>query len=165
MSMVFGLIMAFGLSGCSGSDATKAEPVLVDEFQADLKLDVSLKILDIEYTFDELLALETSSLRIFEPFDKADTEFTVIDFGQLLLDSGLSRNDNVVTIALNDYRYEDTVDNFISKRAFLALLENGEPIPVTDGGPVRIVFDKSSEYYGFLDAWNWSLSSIERAGE
>jgi hypothetical protein len=165
ISAVIAIALVLGLAGCTSSETTNAEPVLVDEFQAVLDVEVALKVLDMSYSFDDLTARETKSLKIFEPFDKADTEFTVIDFGQLLVDSGLSQEDRIVTIAINDYRYTDTVSNFMSKNAYLALLENNKPIPVTEGGPVRIVFDTSSEYYGFLDAWNWSLSSIERAGE
>jgi hypothetical protein len=162
---IIAIVITFGLAGCTSSETTTADPVLVDEFQAVLDVEVALKVLDMSYSIDDLTSRETRSLKIFEPFDKADTEFTVINFGQLLLDSGLSQEDRIVTIAINDYRYTDTVNNFISKDAFLAILENGKPIPVTEGGPVRIVFDPSSQYYGFLDAWNWSLSSIERAGE
>jgi hypothetical protein len=164
-STAMAVVLIFGLTGCTSSETTNAEPVLVDEFQADLNVEVTLKVLDVSYSFEDLISRKTSSLKIFEPFDKSDTEFTVIDFGELLLDSGLSQEERIVTIAINDYRYTDTVNNFIANNAYLALLENNEAIPVTEGGPVRIVFDTNSKYYGFLDAWNWSLSSIERAGE
>ena len=162
---LMGMALAFGLAGCATAEPVETATTLVDDFAAELSIETALTVLDSEYSIADLAARQTSSLEIFEPFDQADTEFTVINFGQLLLDSGFSQSDEVVTIALNDYRYTDTVANFVEEDAFLAILENGKPIPVSEGGPVRIVFDESSSYYSFLDAWNWSLSSIERSGE
>lgn len=160
-----GLALILGLAGCAAPEPTPTTSALIDDFEAELPIEVSLTVLDVDYSLEELAGRAARSLEIFEPFDQADTEFTVIDLGQLLLDSGLTETDEIVTVALNDYRYTDTVQAFIETGALLALYENGQPIPVSEGGPVRIVFDESSSYYGFLDAWNWSLSYITKSGE
>lgn len=151
----------FPLTGCASVQDDVSVAVLTDDFEAASTTDATLSVLGVSYSLDEITARGTSSLMILEPFAQANTEFTVIDFGSLLLDAGLLPADRIVTIALNDYRYVDTVENFIAQNAKLAILENGEPIPVAKGGPVRIVFPTSSDYYVFLDAWNWSLASIE----
>jgi hypothetical protein len=33
-------------------------------------------------------------------------------------------------------------------------------IPYDQGGPIRIIFGSKSTWAKYLDAWNWSLSSI-----
>jgi hypothetical protein len=43
----------------------------------------------------------------------------------------------------------------------LALSRDGEIIAMDQGGPIRIVFPNGQEYSDFLDAWNWSLRTIE----
>jgi len=163
--VLFSLVGVFGLSGCTTVQPTPSNSVLKDDFQAEVAVEVALRVLETDYSLEQLQSRGTSEIEIFEPFDQADTEFTVISFGQLLLDSGLEESDQIVTIALNDYRFTDSVENFVRKGALLALLENGQPIPISEGGPVRIVFTEDSEYYKFLDAWNWSLASIEISGE
>lgn len=66
----------------------------------------------------------------------------------------------IETIALNDYRYADTVGQWVDNDALLAVLRDGELIPMDQGGPIRIVFAEDSPAYELLDAWNWSLRSI-----
>lgn len=160
-----GLAGVLGLSGCTSVQPAPSNSVLKDDFQVEVAVEVALRVLETDYSLEQLQSRGTSSIKIFEPFDQAETEFTVISFGQLLLDSGLDESDQIVTIALNDYRFTDSVANFVNNGALLALLENGQPIPISEGGPVRIVFTEDSEYYKYLDAWNWSLASIEISGE
>lgn len=164
-TMTLGLATVFALSGCTSQSATTSTPALKDNFQAEIQLDKVLSIRGVDFSIEELSSLPGSQLEVFEPFAKSDTSFEVIDFGQLLLASGFSFRDRVETIALNDYRYTDSVQSFVDNGALLAIFENGEPIPVSRGGPIRIVFAESSPYYSYLDAWNWSLSSIELEAE
>jgi hypothetical protein len=79
--------------------------------------------------------------------------------------AGLSENSSVDTIALNDYRYSDSVGDLIAAGAILAYLEDGEPIAMDRGGPVRLVYAESSPYFTELEAWNWSLRFIRETRE
>jgi hypothetical protein len=75
----------------------------------------------------------------------------------------LEPDQQIATIALNDYRYTDSVKAFTASNGLLAVSRDGAPIPMDQGGPIRIVFPEDTPYFSFLDAWNWSLRSIELA--
>jgi hypothetical protein len=153
------------LSGCAAAEPSPSASQLTDDFQADIATPTALTVAGIAYTLEDLQQRGASEVEILEPFKKETTTFTVIDFDQLLVDSGFASTDSVETIALNDYRYSDTLQAFADNGSLLAIYENGEPIPVADGGPVRIIFTEESPYYSVLDAWNWSLSEIRRSEE
>lgn len=148
------------LSGCSTVADASSTPLL-DNFEADIQAEVVLTVNGVDFTLEQLAERKTSEIEILEPFSKEQTSFTVVDFDELLIEAGFEESDRVETIALNDYRYSDTVANFAKNDSWLAIYESGEAIPVAKGGPVRIIFSEDSEYYGLLDAWNWSLRSIE----
>lgn len=153
------------VAGCSAQESAPTTSALQDDFQAEIETAVTLTIGSQVFSLEELEKRGATEIEILEPFKKESTKFTVIDFDQLLIDSGFTAEDRVETIALNDYRYTDTVRAFLDNDSLLAIYENGEPIPISDGGPVRIIFAESSAYYSVLDAWNWSLSKIELAGD
>jgi hypothetical protein len=114
-----------------------------------------------DYTMSELEDLATSEITIMEPFAQRTETFRGVPLTDLFSESGLQPEQQVATIALNDYRYADSVDAFVSSDGVLAVSRNGGPIPMDQGGPIRIIFPEGSHYYSFLDAWNWSLRSIE----
>jgi hypothetical protein len=114
-----------------------------------------------DYTMSELENLATSEITILEPFAQQTETFRGVPLADLFDESGLQAEQQVATIALNDYRYADSVDAFVSSDGILAVSRNGGPIPMDQGGPIRIIFPEGSPYYSFLDAWNWSLRSIE----
>jgi hypothetical protein len=114
----------------------------------------------VELTMGELEALATAEVTFVEPFVKAEQTFQVIRLADVLALAGIARGDRVDTIALNDYRFQDDVDGLLDAGALLAVGRSGGPIPMSEGGPIRLVFDVDSPYHEFLDAWNWSLRSI-----
>jgi hypothetical protein len=119
---------------------------------------VGLRTVDL--TMGELAALAVREVTFVEPFVKVEQTFGVIPLADLLELAGITPRDTVDTIALNDYRYRDTARSLVEADALLAVSRDGGPIPMNAGGPIRLVFDESSSYHGFLDAWNWSLRSI-----
>jgi len=114
----------------------------------------------VELTMGELEALAAREVTFVEPFVKIEQTFGVVPLADLFELAGIVPRDTVDTIALNDYRYNDSVRALLDAGALLAVSRDGGPIPMNAGGPIRLVFDADSDYHDFLDAWNWSLRSI-----
>jgi len=115
----------------------------------------------VELTMRELEDLADRDVTFIEPFVQAEQTFRAVALADLLDLAGIVRDDAVDTIALNDYRFRDDVSALLEADALLAVGRDGGYIPMDAGGPIRLVFDASSLYHGHLDAWNWSLRSIE----
>lgn len=114
----------------------------------------------VDLTMGELEALADREVTFLEPFVKVEQTFRAIALADLLALAGIEPGDEVDTIALNDYRFRDTVSALLDADALLAVGRDGGHIPMDAGGPIRLVFDADSNYSNFLDAWNWSLRSI-----
>lgn len=115
----------------------------------------------VELTMGELDALAQREITIVEPFLSSTQTFRVVPLAVLLDLAGITPRETVDTIALNDYRYRDDVRALLDAEALLAVARDGTAIPMDAGGPIRLVYDTASPYYGFLDAWNWSLRRVE----
>ena len=115
---------------------------------------------EVNLTMADLEARATTEVRFVEPFVQVEQSFAVVPLAELLALAGIGAGDTVDTIALNDYRYRDSVAALLAADALLAVGRDGEPIPMHAGGPIRLVFAEDSAYSGFLDAWNWSLRTI-----
>lgn len=116
-----------------------------------------------DYTMAEITALADEEISIMEPFVKTQQSFKVVKMEKLLKGLGFKATDKLNTVALNDYAFADTYDNFIKNNAYIAVSRDGAAIPMDQGGPIRIVFASDSGYFGNLDAWNWSIRTIEIA--
>ncbi len=111
-------------------------------------------------TFNSLMKLNPKEISIYEPFVKVRQKFTVVKLSTLFAQVGITANDKVSTIALNDYVYENLAKNFTSADGYLAIKRNGKLIPYDQGGPIRIIYPTDSRWAKFLDPWNWSLTRI-----
>jgi hypothetical protein len=118
----------------------------------------------VDLTMAELEALAVLEVTIDEPFVRRRETFRVIPLQDLLDLVGITDEETVQTIALNDYRYSDLAGELRTAGALIAVARDGGPIPMDAGGPIRLVFADDSTYASNLDAWNWSLRTI-RAGE
>lgn len=112
------------------------------------------------YSMNSLKKLKPTTIRIYEPFVKKQQSFDVIPLAAFAKISGINSKAVLKTIALNDYVYSNSLSNFISAKAHIAIARNGKPIPYDQGGPIRIVFPKDSRWAQYLDPWNWSLATI-----
>lgn len=175
VTIAMALSVAWGATGCAPTNSTAqpAESEAVEEnpyggFPVDLPaadeivLSVSNGTDTVDYSMAELIELSTTEITILEPFVEKKQTFSGVPLSYLFEQSGLTASDSVATIALNDYQYVDSVDAFTANNGLLAVLRDGEQIPMDAGGPIRIVFPAETEYFALLDAWNWSLRSIER---
>ena len=161
------------LAGCTaGNAAPEATESAANEnpyggFPVDLPVaeDVVLTLSDgthdVDITMGELIDLSTEEFTIVEPFVETEQTFRGVALDELFAKIGFESGDSIATIALNDYQYVDTAGAFTSNDGILAVFRDGEQIPMDQGGPIRIVFPSDSEYFTVLDAWNWSLRSIE----
>ena len=170
---VIGLVM---LSGCAATPAeVDPEPGSIDEsayggFAIDPPADDEV-VLTItgdftrDFTYRELQDRASVDITILEPFVGVEQSFTGIPLDELFAEAGVNPEEKVETVALNDYRYADTVRSWAETGAILAIYRDGELIPMDAGGPIRIVFDTGSPSFTNLDAWNWSLRSIDTVGQ
>lgn len=158
------------LTGCTAPAAAPAPTAAADEstyggFAIDPPADDEIVLTieagrTVDFTYAELQALATVEIEVFEPFVEQRQSFTGVPVAELLDAAEVPAGARIETIALNDYRYADTVGQWVDNDALLAVLRDGELIPMDQGGPIRIVFAEDSPAYELLDAWNWSLRSI-----
>ena len=119
---------------------------------------------EVGLTMSDLAVRATTVVRLLEPFVQQEQTFDVVPLAELLALADVGTGDTIDTIALNDYRYRDTVAALLAADALLAVGRDGAPIPMNEGGPIRLVFAEDSSYFSFLDAWNWSLRTIAVVG-
>ncbi|MHB1090640.1 MAG: molybdopterin-dependent oxidoreductase [Ilumatobacteraceae bacterium] len=126
------------------------EPIL----QVDVHGDVT------EFSLESLKKLPATTVELFEPFIMVRSSFTGVSLEDLFDAVGIKADDKVDTVALNEYRYTNTAKEFTASDGLLAYEQNGQPIPMDRGGPIRIVFPDTTPLSSVLDAWNWAISSI-----
>lgn len=114
----------------------------------------------VDFSYAELQQLATVEIEILEPFVEERQSFRGVPLVDLLERAGVPVDGRIETVALNDYRYADSVAQWVDNEALLAVFRDGELIPMDQGGPIRIVFAEDSPAFDLLDAWNWSLRSI-----
>jgi len=108
--------------------------------------------------FESLGALQT--VTIFEPFTKKTQTFKAVALKDVLTAAGISDSQYIDTLALNNYKYDDLAGNLTASDALIATELDGQPIPIDQGGPIRLIFKDGTPLSTNLDAWNWSLMQI-----
>lgn len=118
-----------------------------------------------EFTMDQLTALGTKDLTIYEPFVKRNIAFTGVPMAAIFDTVGISGDVKVATEALNEYIYDkSTAADFVGSEGLIAVAQEGKPVPVDQGGPIRIIFPDGSQQAKNLEAWNWSLEKMSVKG-
>lgn len=161
-------LIALALAGCTATPEPAPEPssesayggFVVDPPATDEVVLTVEGAATVDFTYGELQQLAMVEITILEPFVDREQSFTGVPLAELLSAAGVPAEARIETIALNDYRYADTVAQWTENDALLAVFRDGELIPMDQGGPIRIVFDSDSPAYELLDAWNWSLRTI-----
>lgn len=115
----------------------------------------------IDYSKNDLMAIKSTTISIFEPFLKKRQSFTVIPLDYFLVKSSIKSSTMIETIALNEYKYSNKAENFSNAKAYLAIQRFGKDIPYNQGGPIRLIYSNSSLWVKNLDAWNWSLRTLK----
>lgn len=114
-----------------------------------------------EFTLVQLEALGTTTITVDEPFVKRRQSFTGVPMSTILAKAGIAGGVRITTHALNDYDYVDVASAFTGSDALVATQRDASRIPLDQGGPIRIVYPDGSALSNVLDAWNWSLASLE----
>jgi hypothetical protein len=114
----------------------------------------------ISLSLNDLREYPVIKLTVFEPFVKQDIEFVGVAMEELFRSAGIVPTDNVLTVALNEYSYSNLASQFVGTEAFLAYEQGGNLIPMSRGGPIRIIVPNDKLLTESLEVWNWSLAEI-----
>jgi hypothetical protein len=113
--------------------------------------------------FDQrtLDAMATQTQTFTEPFAKKDISFTGIPMSVLLSRAGIPPTAKGVRVhAIDDYKVTFKLADLMAPGVLLATKAGGAPIPVADGGPIRLVFPPDSAVGKNRDIWIWSIDSM-----
>jgi hypothetical protein len=116
----------------------------------------------LQLTSEALFALGSTEITIFEPFVRKDQTFVGVPLATLVREAQIDESAQLLTIALNDYRYTASVAELLASDALIAYKVDGRLIGYDEGGPVRLIFPKDTPLFTVLDAWNWSLKELRQ---
>ena len=123
-----------------------------------------LKLINGEKTLslslNDLRDLPQVEARVFEPFVKSEISFKGVAMDELFKLIDIQPDDNVLTVALNDYTYSNFAREFVGTEAFIAYEQDGGAILMSRGGPIRIIVPNNKSLTESLEVWNWSLAEI-----
>jgi hypothetical protein len=109
-----------------------------------------------------LARLSQVQLSTYEPWVKQDLSFRGVWLADVLALAGAAPTAAVRVTALDDYTVNFTAAELQSGGILLATSDGaGADIPIQDGGPTRIVFQRGLRAGANADQWIWSLRSIE----
>lgn len=114
----------------------------------------------ITLSLDDLRGYELVEETVFEPFVKQEITFVGVPMAALFDAAGIEPSDEVITVALNEYVYTNLASEFTGTDAYVAFEQDGGPIPMDRGGPLRIIVPNDRPLTGSLEVWNWSLAEI-----
>lgn len=170
-ALLIGAILIGGASQASAKTSTSPSPAATKNpygsgfavsNPADSEIVLTIKGSTTKnFTMGQLKKMATKSITVKEPFIKKTQTFKVILLKTLFAGVKVPAKANLNTIALNDYAFKGPASKFFGYSAYLAVFRDGVVIPMDAGGPIRLVFDSSSPWFSNLDAWNWSLRTIE----
>jgi len=108
-------------------------------------------------------SLNRIELTVSDPFQKKQLGYKGVWLADLLRAVGVSESaTNLHMTALDDYVVDIPMSDVRAGGIFFAVQNlDGSPIPVSDGGPTRIVFRDGTPSGANSEQWIWSLTTIE----
>jgi hypothetical protein len=108
-------------------------------------------------------AVGLRQVSLYEPWVKKTTSFQGVWLADLLKVAGVTSSATVVHLtALDDYKVDLRMADVAAGGIFLATKTgDGRPIPISDGGPTRIVFVGDVPSGRSADQWIWSLQTLD----
>jgi hypothetical protein len=112
---------------------------------------------------DTIDAVGLRQVSLYEPWVKKTTSFQGVWLADLLKVAGVPPSAAVVHLtALDDYKVDLTMADVAAGGIFLATKTgDGRSIPISDGGPTRIVFVGDVPSGRSADQWIWSLQTLD----
>lgn len=158
--------LAAVLATCSGGAALPSDP-LPAAFDQGVPPPSGEVVLTVEtpdgsHDFDlaTLELLEQHELTIVEPFVDAEHTYRGPLWADVLRAAGVPLDGrDVELVALDDFVTDIPTDAGALDGLVLASTEDGEPIPIAAGGPLRLVFPPGNETGANLNNWIWSVRS------
>lgn len=154
------------LAGCASED-DGPRPALPSQFDdgvptatGEIVLTVTTEAGDtVDWDLDTLAMLDQQQLTIVEPFIKEERTYTGPLWADVLRASGvdLDAGNEVELVALDDYVAQIPTDRTTLDRAVLAHLEDGQPLAIEDGGPIRLVYPPDNPASENDNNWIWSI--------
>lgn len=109
---------------------------------------------------DDLQGIADAELTVTDKLDDEEATFTGVRFVDLLRFVGASPSSDVYLHALDEYALEHTAADLVDAGAVIAITDDGAPIDLGNGGPVRLVFPAGTEFGDTFDNWIWSLDEV-----
>ena len=108
-------------------------------------------------------SLNRIELTVYDPFQKQQLGYKGVWLMDLLRAVGVAESaSNLHITALDDYVVDIPMSDVRAGGIFLAVQNlDGSPIPVSGGGPTRIVFRDGTPAGNNSEQWIWSLATIE----
>jgi hypothetical protein len=91
-----------------------------------------------------LEALDATKIITATPWTDGDQAFVGVDLDKLMQTVG-AKGDTLIVTALNDYQISVPIADFAAFHPILAYQRNGAPMPVSDKGPLFIVYPYDSD--------------------
>ncbi len=128
------------------------------------RIDVTNKGSSAEFDYAMLEALGMDRIETTTPWYDGIVQFDGVRMQRILQAVGAS-GESVTAVALNDYTTEIPIDDIRRYGVLLAMKRNGSDMPVSDKGPLFIVYPydskpelKSQKYYSRSA---WQVASLE----
>jgi hypothetical protein len=97
-----------------------------------------------EFSRADLEALGMVTIETKTPWYKDKVKFEGVPLDRLMQRVG-AKGDSVTVVALNDYSSEIPISDFAKYHPILAIKRNGEYMPVSDKGPLFIIYPFDSD--------------------
>lgn len=98
---------------------------------------------------------------LYEPFEKRRVTFTGVELKDALALAGVPAGTDLHLVALDAYTADLSGADVEAGGILLATSVDDKPIPIADGGPIRVVFHDDVELGKTTELWIWSLERIE----
>lgn len=120
------------------------------------------------FSLADLDALPQTTFRTTTPWHSGPVEFSGVSVADFLAAMGVPPTvGSMQLIALNDYVVDTKASDLTSGEALLATRMNGQPMAVTDKGPVFVVFPFDSrtelQHQSYYSRAVWQLAEIDLA--
>lgn len=113
-----------------------------------------------DFDLPTLQQLAQHDLTVLEPFVDQEHTYAGPLWGDVLRAAGIPLDGrDVELVALDDFVTDIPADAASLDGLLLAVSEDGAPIPIADGGPLRLVFPPGNETGANLNNWIWSIRS------